>query len=170
MPFEQFKLDRSVNQSRGIFDKYIYKPDNGDLLADILSPGYFLQSRFKEDWVGGVIEIYGEDGYVFASIIEGGTAIPLVFNQDSFLNEYLLAPDTSYIMQNSAALWCLNDNPATVDLSNIESEGNEVIILARNAPVSIIGNVNSSTSFTINRQYNTAHLRYSSVTSEWGLV
>ena len=72
MPFQQFKLDKSVNQSRGIFDKYIYKPTNGDLIAQILQSNYFDQSRFSDDpdWIGGIIEIVTPAGYYIAEIQE----------------------------------------------------------------------------------------------------
>ncbi len=170
MAFVQFKLDRSVNQSRNIFDKYIYKPDNGDTLAEIFSPDYFTQTRFTEDWVGSIIEVYGSDGYSLGSIESEGTAVPITPVVTGLPNEYILAGETSYTMTQSAYLWCLNDDPATVDLSGIESDGSQAIIMARNAPVSIIGTVNTSTAFILTRQFDTAHLRYSSVTGEWGLV
>ena len=70
MPFQQFQLTKSVNQSRGIFDKYIYKPDNGDSIIEISSAGYFDQSRFikDSDWLGGIMELSTTAGYYIASI------------------------------------------------------------------------------------------------------
>ncbi|MCK5608069.1 hypothetical protein KAR91_39680, partial [Candidatus Pacearchaeota archaeon] len=169
MPFIQFKLDRSVNQSRDIFDKYIYRPDNGDTLADIFTPGYFERTRFINDWVGSIIEIYGADGYSLGSIGEGGTVTPITSAVTTLPTEYIEAGETSFSFTQNAILWCLNDDPATADLSGIEAEGAEAIILARNAPVSVIGTVNTSTAFMLTRQFDTAHLRYSAVTGEWGL-
>ena len=69
MPFQQFKLDRSVQQTRGIFDKYVYSPDNGDTSAIIQTPGYFADSRFKGgDWEGSILEINASDAYLIAQI------------------------------------------------------------------------------------------------------
>ena len=70
MPFQQLKLDRSVNQSRSIFDKYIYEPDNGDLSADVQVAGYFSESRFSPDWRGSLIEIKTTDAYLIAQVNE----------------------------------------------------------------------------------------------------
>lgn len=74
MAFQQFKLDKIINQSRGIFDKYIYSPDNDDTIADILVSGYFDQSRFidDEDWVGGIMEISAADDFAVIKIGDGG--------------------------------------------------------------------------------------------------
>lgn len=75
MAFQQFKLDKSVNQSRGIFDKYIYNPDNNDLISDIITPDYFGRSRFinDEEWIGSIIEVSASDGYAILRIVNGGT-------------------------------------------------------------------------------------------------
>ena len=70
MAFQQFKLDLVINQSRDIFDQYIYEPGNGDTIAEIIADNYFLESRFKDDWVGGVIQIIGSDGYIVGRIEE----------------------------------------------------------------------------------------------------
>jgi hypothetical protein len=70
MSFVQFKLDKSFNQARGIFDTYVYRPDNGDTKADISTPGYFNDSRYinDPDWENGLIEIEAADGYLLAQI------------------------------------------------------------------------------------------------------
>ena len=74
MAFVQIKLTKSINQSRGIFDKYIYHPNNNDLIADILGAGYFNASRYTDDpdWIGGIIEISASDGYAIGRIAVGG--------------------------------------------------------------------------------------------------
>lgn len=74
MPFQQFQLTKSVNQSRGIFDKYIYKPLSNDLIADILVSGYFDESRYSSDpdWIGGIIEISASDGFAIGRVVDGG--------------------------------------------------------------------------------------------------
>ena len=63
--FTQFKLDKKVNQTRGIFDIFIYRSDT-DTLADVQVAGYFLESRFSgqdEGWNGAKLEVKASDGY-----------------------------------------------------------------------------------------------------------
>jgi hypothetical protein len=72
MAFEQFKLDRSVLQTRGIFDKYVY--ETGDTIAQVRAAGYFSSSRFsdKPDWDGSIVECSCSDGYIVGEV-SGGT-------------------------------------------------------------------------------------------------
>lgn len=81
MPFQQKKLTKSINQSRGIFDKFIYQPDNGDGIATIIAAGYFAESRFLSDpdWINSVIEIKADDGYVIGRINDAGD-VEVYFN------------------------------------------------------------------------------------------
>lgn len=74
MSFQQFQLTKSINQSRDIFDKYIYEPTNSDVIADILVDGYFEQSRYADDpdWIGGVMEISAPDGFAIGRITDTG--------------------------------------------------------------------------------------------------
>ncbi len=67
--FNQFMLDKMSNQSRGIFDSYIYRSDS-DNLATIQGVGYFSGSRFApngsspdEGWDGGKLEVKASDGF-----------------------------------------------------------------------------------------------------------
>ena len=66
MAFQPDKLARSLNQESGIFDKFIYKPDNGDTITDITTDGYFSTSVFSgiPNWVGSIIEIE-VDGFYY---------------------------------------------------------------------------------------------------------
>lgn len=84
MPFQQRKLDRSVLQSRGIFNKYIYAPDNGDTIADITAANYFADARFASidgentngmGWVGGIMEVMASDGYFVGEIGSDGESL-----------------------------------------------------------------------------------------------
>jgi len=77
MAFIQVKLTKSINQSRGIFDKYIYKPDNSDSIATVLGSGYFDDSRYisDPDWIGSIIEISASNGYAIARIVDGGLIV-----------------------------------------------------------------------------------------------
>lgn len=79
MAFTQFKLDRSVLQARGIFNKYVYETD--DTIAEVLTSGYFASSRFAATdndetngmgWSGGIIECSCSDGYLVGKISEDG--------------------------------------------------------------------------------------------------
>jgi hypothetical protein len=72
MSFIQFKLDKSINQARGIYDKYVY--ETTDTALDILVSGYFDDSRFviEGDWNGSVIECKCSNGYVIGLINQGG--------------------------------------------------------------------------------------------------
>lgn len=76
MAFEQVKLTKSVEQSRGIFDKFIYRPANGDTIADMIAPGYFNASRFasEPDWKSSLIEVEAADKYTLLRINETGQA------------------------------------------------------------------------------------------------
>ena len=69
MAFKQFKLDRSSEQSRGIFNKYVYETE--DTVSHVQSQGYFTESRFSEldgpdtnsdGWDGGYIICKCSDG------------------------------------------------------------------------------------------------------------
>lgn len=82
MPFDQKRLDLSVEQTRGIFNKYIYRPDNNDSLADVQTPGYFNDSRFAgdPDWVGSLIECTLSDAYAIGQVSSDGALFILVDN------------------------------------------------------------------------------------------
>ena len=75
MSFVQEKLEISVLQTVGIFNKYIYAPNNGDTIADITTAGYFDQSRYigQDGWESGIIDVLAADGYFTISIGTGGT-------------------------------------------------------------------------------------------------
>lgn len=80
MAFSQFKLDRSVLQTRGIFNKYVY--DTDDTIEQVLSANYFAQSRFAETdndetngmgWNGGVIDCSCSNGFFTGQMDGTGT-------------------------------------------------------------------------------------------------
>ncbi len=72
MSLVQQKLVKSFNQSRSIFDQFIYKPDNGDRLEDMLESGYFQQSRYIQDsdWSGGIVHAIDQAGYQAFIVID----------------------------------------------------------------------------------------------------
>lgn len=84
MPFVQKKLVKSVEQTRGIFDKYIYAPDNNDTLVKIKSDNYFELSRFADDpdWVGSYIEIHAVDGYGLLRVLDGSKTVAIIETQE----------------------------------------------------------------------------------------
>ena len=74
MAFDQFMLDKKVNQTRGIFDIFIYRNDS-DTLADMQVAGYFSASRFAgvdDGWNDGKIEVKASDGYA-EGFVDGST-------------------------------------------------------------------------------------------------
>jgi len=79
MAFEQFKLDIATNQSRGIFNQYVYETE--DTTAETQAAGYFEASRFAnktpEIWIGSLIKCNTSDGFYTALIESGGTVSPI---------------------------------------------------------------------------------------------
>lgn len=64
MAFIQQRLDRVAETSRDVFDIYVYRPDNGDTLADIGEVGYFDRARFAGAIIeSGLILTYASDGF-----------------------------------------------------------------------------------------------------------
>jgi len=109
MPFIQRNLDKISNQSRDIFDTYIYKTD--DTCAEVQTVGYFAEARFArsepEQWANGLLEIQCSDGFGkgfldgsgdFSFSIGGdsggGLCLPVTLNLFSFGN-----PQTQVITQ-----------------------------------------------------------------------
>lgn len=78
MAFQQFKLTKSINQARGIFDKYLYESET-DSIATVSTSGYFDASRYAGDdgWQGGIIECLCSDGY-FVGEITGDTLVAVL--------------------------------------------------------------------------------------------
>lgn len=83
MPFDQKRFERSVQQTRDIFDKFVYRPDNNDTISEMQDPGYFLESRFATDpdWVGSLIEIEIPTGYYIGKILSNG-AVTVLFDSN----------------------------------------------------------------------------------------
>ena len=87
MSFTQLKLDRSSDQSRGIFNKYVYETD--DTIDEVISPGYFAQSRFialdsdstnSMGWANGFMDIVSNGLYYFGQISSDGLSVALVYS------------------------------------------------------------------------------------------
>lgn len=110
MAFTQKKLDRSVLQARGIFNKYIYETE--DTISDVFSVDYFANSRFIEidndstngmGWSGGIVECSCSDGYVIGQIsIDGKTITSTSINS---LNSFdSLTTAIAYVTANPNAI------------------------------------------------------------------
>ncbi|MFW0778458.1 MAG: hypothetical protein ACN2B6_12155 [Rickettsiales bacterium] len=104
MAFDQKKLDKSVNQSRGIFDKYVYRTD--DAISDVEAVGYFSSSRFASDsdWLGSLIECQCSDGYIFGTLGAGGS-ISTLFNSNVGGSGMPIAPSDSDYYVAQAGNW-----------------------------------------------------------------
>ena len=72
MSLVQRKLVKQFNQTRGIFDLFVYKPDNGDTIDDMLTNDYFLDSRYinDPDWNGGIVSAIDTNGTLAYIVID----------------------------------------------------------------------------------------------------
>lgn len=94
MPFIQKRLDRVAQTSRDIFDVYVYRPDNGDTIADIGEVGYFNEARFAGELIqSGLVLTYAADGFAIYFInntdperLEGGGRVTFTPDESPFAN------------------------------------------------------------------------------------
>jgi hypothetical protein len=119
MAFNQFKLDRSNSQSRGIFDSYIYS--TSDTIAEVQATSYFIESRFAgrvpEKWVGSFITCKCADGVYEGEIDENGTAQPIATGAaDGDVVGPASSTDTSIVLFSGATGKVIDEAPVTVDL------------------------------------------------------
>ena len=78
MAFTQFKLDIASEQTRGIFNTYVYQTE--DTTAEVQTAGYFIQSRFDlvdEDGCGALIRCCCSDGFFEGFVDASGTIDPV---------------------------------------------------------------------------------------------
>lgn len=90
MSFNQKNLDKAFNQTRDIFNIYVYKTE--DTAAEVQTPGYFDEARFArtepEDWANGLILCNTSDAY-FEGFMDGSGAVnPAPTPDAKFLGEY----------------------------------------------------------------------------------
>ncbi|HUV84218.1 MAG TPA: hypothetical protein VMV86_00830, partial [Methanosarcinales archaeon] len=80
MSFKQEKVDKVSNQSRGIFDTFIYKTD--DTCAEVSAAGYFSECRFAindpESWNNSIMEVLSSDCFTKGIIDNAGNYVPLI--------------------------------------------------------------------------------------------
>lgn len=115
MAFTQFTLDQSINQTRGIFDKYIY--DTNDTIAQVKAVGYFALSRFRQkdedgsmDWRGAIIDCECSDGFFIARVLPDGETVSNVADAGGFqgANEVTVDGGTYTVIGTETYIWALN--------------------------------------------------------------
>lgn len=106
MSFNQAKLIKSINQSSGIFDKFIYRPANSDTVADMLADGYFDKSRFinDPDWIGAIIDVEAYDKYATIRIGKDGKSVNVFSEVAEDTQKELVAFFTTVSAQNPTGL------------------------------------------------------------------
>lgn len=77
MSFTQFKLEIATEQSRGIFNQYVY--ETSDTILETQAVGYFDQSRFAasnpDNWIGAFITCKCSDGSYVGEINSNGEGV-----------------------------------------------------------------------------------------------
>lgn len=134
MAFDQFALEETVLQNRGIFNEYIYRTD--DTKEDIQQSEYFAASRFKDQdgWIGSLITASCSDGFITGQVDSNSTLIdPLYpFNPTEGINiERLLDGVSVAAVQEPSATGAANsiqiefgpDNLTPSDPVNLLSDG-----------------------------------------------
>lgn len=119
MSFVQRKLDKVTDQTRGIFDIFIYRPDNGDTSVDVVKSGYFSESRFINEWDGSIVSCALSDGYFNVSVIGGDATISstsLTQSQVDALNGYI---NTDFIRMTSSGTQEITTASATIELGTV---------------------------------------------------
>ena len=130
MSFTQLRLSKSINQSRGIFDKYIYETDT-DTIETVTSDGYFDQSRFidKPRWQDSIIECLCSDGYIVGRISGNGIVVLLVSDGD--ITTELLAFSMSD--QQPTGL----DTPLQIEFGEAQGSGSDPFQIDANGKLTI---------------------------------
>jgi len=179
MAFVQFKLDIATEQSRGIFNIYVYD-NKDDAISDIQTLNYFSDSRFAisdpDNWFEGFMIAEGSDGILFGFIDEAGTLVPanitnppgqgavIEFNSDINTGSSDLAGiynltsnsgDTTLIISNSDIALASPDSTwtlAVIDTSGtLTANGRKLSI--KNEDISILS-VASGSNFTASANHN----------------
>jgi hypothetical protein len=125
MSFIQKKLTKSINQSRGIFDKFLYKPANGDTLTDISESGYFSKSRYIDDpdWEDSIIEVDVVDGY-FVGRIDGDGDFVVTPTEVIYISEdYQIKPTDRHIVSDGGNTITFPFREASLQEFTITHEG-----------------------------------------------
>ena len=97
MAFTQFKLTKSINQSRDIFDKYIYESTT-DSISVVTTPGYFDESRFSDEWEGSIIECLCSDGYIVGEISGNSISVLLTSNGGGSNPQNIIEVTSNYLV------------------------------------------------------------------------
>lgn len=167
MAFQQFKLTKSVNQARDIFDKYIYESDT-DTAIQVRSSGYFSESRFNKtepsEWTGGIIECRCADQYFIGQISANGESVSPIITS---INNVVTTVSSTTIYPNQILI-CNNTASIDVTLSSESATGDRLYIKRKDATVNVIGQIDGVTNKTINVVNYAMHLVFDGI--EWSEI
>jgi len=171
MAFVQFKIDRSIDQSRGIFNKYIYEtPD--DTILQVEATDYFADCRFitidgpqtnSQGWIGGLVECKCSDGYFLGEVQADGSTV---------IDISATAADAENIVEATLPYTLLGTEDTielsgTDDLTMLEAANatKSVVVYAATGTITLVlqgGDTTNQATVTIG---NSA--RYTPFTGEW---
>lgn len=161
MAFNQRKLDKVYNQSRGIFDRWVYRSDE-DTIAEITSPGYFAASRFADDpdWKDNpvFIDVLAADGPYEVQLVGGVASV--VSHTPILENLFVPTVANAWTYDSSAKTWTKDTNAFGPLGENTAILGRGVYALSFNA-TTVVGNLRVFTKSTD----GTTNLEVEAVTS-----
>ncbi|MCP3999621.1 MAG: hypothetical protein GY727_01780 [Gammaproteobacteria bacterium] len=168
MSFKQFKLDVASFQTRGIFNTYVYQADD-DTVADVLSPGYFKQSRFDlvdGDGCSSLIRCCCVDGFVEGFALEDGTILPI---EAADRVENVVQIDSDYTINGTEDI-ILCTGALTITLIPVAQTGKSVTIQAEGGTVtfSSVDPIQGGTSNIVDG--NSIKLVGKKSTNEWRIL
>lgn len=138
MSFVQRKPIKSFNQTRGIYDVFEYKPDNGDLLEDMLSDGYFDQSRYfsDPDWNGGVIKAIDAAGYEAMIVVDASgspvtSVLQKIKNQSYDISRYEVIDSLAALPKPVGNVITLGAGKAYKIVGDVDLMGNRLVASGR---------------------------------------
>lgn len=152
MSLVQRKLVKQFDQTRGIFDLFIYKPDNGDTIDDMLESGYFSASRYlsEPDWNGGIIQVVDTNGRM-AYIVIDASGVPVssvlakVQNANYDTSKYEEIDNLNALPAPVAGVITLDADKAYKFIGNVDLLGNRLVT---SGVAAITGTTSETTSLT----------------------
>lgn len=127
--FVQFNLNKSINQTRGIFDTYSYRTD--DSINDVTTPGYFSKSRFigdadgSMDWRGAIIDCECSDGLYAVRVLSDGVSAEIAGQQGLIIVEVTASYNQT---SKDDVIYCDSGTPFPVNLLSESDAVKKVII------------------------------------------
>lgn len=143
MSFKQFKLDISSEQTRGIFNTYVYQTN--DTTLEVQASGYFAASRFPlvdEDGCGALIRCCCGDGFFEGFVGADGTIDPIDNTSSPVWPAFQDVDDTDSPVQVTGEIACYTADTTNGDVTFVlppvlggnyvfkknDASGNQVII------------------------------------------